>query len=64
MSKALCDQTIAVAPGHKVLKAAPDAAASRTDPAQQAVDDLNAQCLDVAGAGFTPQTVQVTEGGN
>ena len=64
MDKALWDQTIAVATGQKVLKAAPDAAAYRTDLAQQAVDDLKAQGLDVAGAGFTPQTVQVTEGGN
>ena len=64
MDKALWDQTIQVSTAQAVLKAAPDAGAYRTDLAQKAVDDLKAQGLDVTGAGFTPQTVQVTEGGN
>ncbi|MBL8055951.1 MAG: ABC transporter substrate-binding protein [Anaerolineales bacterium] len=64
MDKALWDQTIKVSTEQAVLKAAPDAGAYRTDLAQKALDDLKAQGVDVAGAGFTPQTVQVTEGGN
>lgn len=64
MDKALWDQTVSVATSQAVLKAAPDAGAYRTDLAQKAVDSLKAEGLDVTGAGFTPKTVQVTEGGN
>ncbi len=63
MDKALWDQTIQVSTSQKVLKAAPDANAYRTDLAQKAVDELKAAGLDVAGAGYAPKTVQVTEGG-
>ena len=63
MDKALWDQTIQVSTSQKVLKAAPDANAYRADLAQKAVDELKAAGIDVAGAGYTPKTVQVTEGG-
>ena len=64
MDKKLWDQTIEVATSQKVLKAAPDANAHRTDLAQKAVDALKAAGLDVTGSSYTPQTVEITEGGN
>jgi NitT/TauT family transport system substrate-binding protein len=63
MDKALWDQTADVAVSTENLKAAPDSGAYRTDLAQKAADDLKAKGVDVAGAGYTPKTVQVTEGG-
>ncbi len=63
MDKALWDQTIEVATGQKVLKAAPDAGAYRTDLAEKAAKDLEAAGVDVKGAGYTPKTVEVTKGG-
>lgn len=64
MDKALWDQTVEVATSQQVLKAAPSAEAYRTDLAQQAVDSLKAEGLDVTGANYTPKTVEITEGGN
>jgi NitT/TauT family transport system substrate-binding protein len=63
MDKALWDQTVDVAVSTGNLKAAPDAGAYRTDLAQKAADDLKAKGVDVAGASYTPKTVQVTKGG-
>jgi len=63
VDKALWDQTIQVATSQKVLKAAPDAGAFRTDLAQKAVDDLKAQGVDVSGASYQPRQVEVTPGG-
>jgi NitT/TauT family transport system substrate-binding protein len=63
MDAALWKQTADVAVSTGNLKAAPDAGAYRTDLAQKAVDDLKAKGVDVAGAGYTPKSVQVTKGG-
>jgi len=63
MDKGLWDQTIQVATSQKVLKAAPDAGAYRTDLAEKAVADLKAAGLDVAGASYQPRQVEVTPGG-
>ncbi len=64
MDKALWDQTVQVATSQKVIKAAPDANAYMSDLAAQAVKDLQAQGVDVAGANYKPQTVAITPGGN
>lgn len=64
MDKALWDQTVSVATSQKVLKGAPDAAAYRDDLAKKAAAALKAAGLDVTGAGYTPKTVEITEGGN
>ena len=64
MDKALWDQTVSVSTSQKVLKAAPDAAAYRDDLAKKAAAELKAAGLDVTGAGYTPKTVEITEGGN
>jgi NitT/TauT family transport system substrate-binding protein len=63
MDKALWDQTVEVATSTKLLSAAPDADAYRTDLAEQAVKDLEAEGMDAKGASYTPQTVEITPGG-
>ena len=63
MDQALWDQTVEVATSQAVIKAAPDAGAFRTDLAQQAVTDLEAEGADVKGAGYQPRTVAITPGG-
>lgn len=63
MDKTLWDQTIQVATSQKVLKAAPDAGAYRTDLAQQAINGLLAADWDVTGASYQPKQVEVTPGG-
>jgi NitT/TauT family transport system substrate-binding protein len=63
MDKTLWDQTITVATSQQVINAAPDAAAYRTDLAEQAVKDLEAQGVDVKGSSYQPKTVEITEGG-
>ncbi len=64
MDKALWDQTVEVATSTKNLSAAPDAGAYRDDLAKKAAAELKAAGLDVTGAGYTPKTVEITEGGN
>jgi NitT/TauT family transport system substrate-binding protein len=63
MDKALWDQTVEVAVSTGNLKAEPDAGAYRDDLARKASADLKAAGLDVTGANFTPETVEITEGG-
>jgi NitT/TauT family transport system substrate-binding protein len=63
MDRALWDQTIEVATSQQVLRAAPDAGAYRTDLAEQAVRDLEAQGLDMKGLSYVPRQVEVTPGG-
>ncbi len=63
MDKALWDQTIQVATSQKVLTAAPDANAYRTDLAQKAVDALKAAGVDVTGASYQPKQVEITPNG-
>ncbi|MBM4423867.1 MAG: ABC transporter substrate-binding protein [Chloroflexi bacterium] len=64
MDAALWTQTVEVATSQAVLKAEPDSGAYRTDLAEKAAADLAAQGIDVVGAGYTPQEVEITEGGN
>jgi NitT/TauT family transport system substrate-binding protein len=63
LDKALYDQTISIATTYKVLKAAPAAAATRTDLAQKALDALGTS-VDTKGANFAKQTITLKEGGN
>jgi len=63
MDQTLWDQTISVATGQKILKAAPDAGAYTSQWAQKAADDLKAAGVDVTGANYQPKTVTITEGG-
>jgi NitT/TauT family transport system substrate-binding protein len=63
MDKALWDQTVEVATSTKLLSAAPDADAYRSDLAEQAVMDLEAEGADAKGTSYTPQTVEITAGG-
>ncbi len=64
MNKPLWDQTIDVATSEGILKAAPDASAFRTDLAEAAIADLQAEGLDVKGSGWQRQQVELKEGGN
>lgn len=63
MDQKLWDQTIAVATAQGVLKRAPDRGAYRTDLAEKAVANLEAQGLDVRGMNYTPRMVTITPGG-
>jgi NitT/TauT family transport system substrate-binding protein len=63
MDKALWDQTVEVAVSTGNLKGAPDSGSYRDDLAKKAAAELKAAGLDVVGAGYTPRTVAVTEGG-
>jgi NitT/TauT family transport system substrate-binding protein len=57
------NQTIDVSTSEKVLKAAPDAGAYRTDLAETALDGLKNDGIDVTGASFSPRSVEITPGG-
>lgn len=63
MDQALWDQTVEIATGEGVIGEAPGDDAFRTDLAQQAVDALIADGVDVAGDGFEKTEVTLTEGG-
>jgi hypothetical protein len=64
MSKAAFDRTANIAKQFKVISKAPSADAYRTDLAQDAVDELDAEGVDVNGNGWTKATVKVTPGGS
>ncbi len=64
MDQALYDQTVDIATTQEILAAAPDSGAFRTDIAEEAVANLEAQGIDVKGSGFSKGTVEVTAGGN
>ena len=64
MDQGLWDQTVAVATGESILKAAPTDGAFRTDIAKDAIDNLKADGVDVIGSGWSPITVELKEGGN
>ena len=64
MDQALYDQTVDIATTQGILAAAPDSGAFRTDIAEEAVANLEAQGIDVKGSGFSKGTVEVTAGGN
>ena len=63
MDKALWDQTIEVAVGQSVIAADPGPDAYRSDLAEVAVAELEAEGLDVTGEGFQKTTVILNEGG-
>ncbi len=64
MNTPLWDQTIEVATSEQILGAAPDSGAFRTDLAEAAIKALEAEGLDVEGADWTRQEVELKEGGN
>ena len=63
LDSVLWDQTIQIAKDGQVLTADPDAGSFRTDLAEQAVAGLEAEGLDVQGAGYQPIEVEITPGG-
>ncbi len=63
MDQALWDQTVQVATSEGILGAPPDEGAFRTDIAEEAVANLEADGLDVVGDGFERRTVELREGG-
>jgi NitT/TauT family transport system substrate-binding protein len=64
MDQGLWDQTVNIATSEGILSAAPTDGAFRTDIAEEAIANLEADGLDVNGNGFTKGEVAVTEGGN
>lgn len=63
MDLELWDQTVEVATSQLVINAEPTAGAFRSDLAEQAVADLEAEGLDATGASYTPRVVEITPGG-
>jgi NitT/TauT family transport system substrate-binding protein len=63
MDQALWDQTIEVATSENVITAPPDEGVDRTDIAEAALEDLEADDLDVRGEDFEAIEVEVTPGG-
>ncbi len=63
MDQGLYDQTVEIATTQGILASAPDDGAFRTDIADEAVANLEAQGVDVKGSGFSKGTVEVKEGG-
>ncbi|MGI5130873.1 ABC transporter substrate-binding protein [Pseudonocardia sp. CA-107938] len=57
-------RTAVNADGQTVLTKDPDAGAKNTTYVQKALEILKGQGVDVVGASFKPETVQLTEGGN
>jgi NitT/TauT family transport system substrate-binding protein len=64
MDKAAYDRTAKIAQDFKVIKQAPSADAYRTDLAQDAVDEISAEGVDVNGSGYKKVVVKVTPGGS
>ncbi len=63
MDDALYAQTVDIATSQGILASAPDDGAFRTDIAEEAVANLEAQGIDVTGTGFTKGVVEIAEGG-
>lgn len=63
MDKALWDQTVEVATSEGILANEPDGGAYRTDIVEEALANLEADGVDINGNGWSPITVEVTEGG-
>ncbi|MCA9970624.1 MAG: hypothetical protein KC425_10440, partial [Anaerolineales bacterium] len=61
MDPALYEQTVQISRDFGVLQNDPDAAALRTDLAEQALEGLDD--LDTTGSGYTRQNIEVTPGG-
>jgi len=64
MDQGLWDQTVDVATTEGVIGSDPGSGAFRTDLAQAAVQALNLDGLDTEGAGYTPRSITLNEGGN
>jgi NitT/TauT family transport system substrate-binding protein len=64
MDQALWDQTIQIATEEGILQAAPEGTAFVTDIAREAVDNLEAQGVDVVGDSWQRVTVELLEGGS
>ena len=63
MDKAAYDRTAKIAQDFKVIKQAPSSDAYRTDLAQDAVDEISAEGVDVNGSDYKKVTVKVTPKG-
>jgi NitT/TauT family transport system substrate-binding protein len=63
MDKAAYDRTAKIAQDFKVIKKAPSPDAYRTDLAQDAVDEISAEGVDVNGSDYKKVTVKVTPKG-
>ncbi len=63
MDEALWNQTVDVATSEGILGSAPDDGAYRTDIAAEAIENLEADGVDVIGDGFTRRTIELLEGG-
>jgi NitT/TauT family transport system substrate-binding protein len=63
MDKTAFDRTAKIAQTYKVISKAPSKDAYRTDIAQDAIDDLTGEGVDVNGSDWTKATVKVTPGG-
>jgi NitT/TauT family transport system substrate-binding protein len=64
MDKAAYDRTAKIAQDFKVIKNAPSPDAYRTDLAQDAVDEISAEGVDVNGSDYKKPAVKVTPGGS
>jgi NitT/TauT family transport system substrate-binding protein len=64
MDKAAFDRTAKIAQDFKVIKKAPSSDAYRTDLAQDAVDEISAEGVDVNGNDYKKVTVKVTPKGS
>jgi NitT/TauT family transport system substrate-binding protein len=64
MDKAAYDRTAKIAQDFKVIKKAPSPDAYRTDLAQDAVDEISAEGVDVNGSDYKKPAVKVTPGGS
>jgi NitT/TauT family transport system substrate-binding protein len=63
MDPAAYKQTAEIAQQFAIIKAAPKDGLYVTTYAQKALDELKGMGVDVNGANYTPQTVQITKGG-
>ena len=63
MDADLWDQTIEIATSEQILQAAPEGTAYITDIAQEALDNLKSQGLDVIGKDWQRVDVEIVEGG-
>jgi NitT/TauT family transport system substrate-binding protein len=63
MDKDAYGRTAQIAQQFKVISKAPSADAYRTDIAQDAVDELDAEGVDVNGDSWKKETIKVTPGG-
>ncbi len=64
MDPQLWGQTVDIATTEGILAEEPDDGAFRSDIVQEAIENLEADGVDVTGEGFTKGTVEVAEGGN